>query len=211
MYKTAVTLAIAFAAVATPATAQVVTYTNQSSFGAATTNATTNGFTFTGNTYLSGPYTAGPVTFSTNTSDTLIGYNDAYGVPYISDNNYDNSGSNTFTISSTGTALGLLLGSYNGAATYSYLVNGVGGTISLPSRNATTFLGFTSMSGPISATFTVLDGVGANSELDVTSFITASAVSGAVPEPATWAMMLLGFGGIGIALRRKRTPALAAA
>lgn len=26
-----------------------------------------------------------------------------------------------------------------------------------------------------------------------------------VPEPATWAMMLLGFGGIGLAMRRKRT------
>jgi hypothetical protein len=32
---------------------------------------------------------------------------------------------------------------------------------------------------------------------------------GAVPEPATWAMMLLGFGGIGVAMRRRRKPALA--
>jgi hypothetical protein len=31
----------------------------------------------------------------------------------------------------------------------------------------------------------------------------------AVPEPATWAMMLLGFGGIGFAMRRRRQPALA--
>ena len=30
-----------------------------------------------------------------------------------------------------------------------------------------------------------------------------------VPEPATWAMMLLGFGGIGLAMRRRRRPALA--
>jgi hypothetical protein len=30
-----------------------------------------------------------------------------------------------------------------------------------------------------------------------------------VPEPATWAMMLLGFGGIGFAMRRRRRPALA--
>lgn len=30
-----------------------------------------------------------------------------------------------------------------------------------------------------------------------------------VPEPATWAMMLLGFGGIGTAMRRRRNPALA--
>jgi hypothetical protein len=32
---------------------------------------------------------------------------------------------------------------------------------------------------------------------------------GAVPEPATWAMMLLGFGGIGWTMRRRGKPALA--
>lgn len=32
--------------------------------------------------------------------------------------------------------------------------------------------------------------------------------TGAVPEPATWAMMLLGFGGIGIAMRHRRKPVL---
>ncbi len=31
----------------------------------------------------------------------------------------------------------------------------------------------------------------------------------AVPEPATWAMMLIGFGGIGLAMRRRRRPVLA--
>jgi hypothetical protein len=30
----------------------------------------------------------------------------------------------------------------------------------------------------------------------------------AVPEPATWAMMLLGFAGIGLAVRRRQSPAL---
>jgi hypothetical protein len=30
-----------------------------------------------------------------------------------------------------------------------------------------------------------------------------------VPEPATWAMMLVGFAGIGLAMRRQRRPALA--
>jgi hypothetical protein len=28
--------------------------------------------------------------------------------------------------------------------------------------------------------------------------------AGAVPEPGTWALMLLGFGGIGMAMRRRR-------
>jgi hypothetical protein len=31
----------------------------------------------------------------------------------------------------------------------------------------------------------------------------------AVPEPGTWAMMLVGFAGIGVAMRRRRRPALA--
>jgi hypothetical protein len=35
------------------------------------------------------------------------------------------------------------------------------------------------------------------------------ATAGAVPEPATWAMMLLGFGAVGIASRRRRTQLLA--
>ena len=30
---------------------------------------------------------------------------------------------------------------------------------------------------------------------------------GAVPEPGTWAMMLLGFGGMGLAVRRRRKSA----
>ena len=34
-------------------------------------------------------------------------------------------------------------------------------------------------------------------------------VPGAVPEPATWAMMLLGFGGMGVSLRRRRRSAVA--
>jgi hypothetical protein len=38
-------------------------------------------------------------------------------------------------------------------------------------------------------------------------FLDAIAVA-AVPEPATWAMMLIGFGGIGLAMRRRRRPVL---
>ena len=41
----------------------------------------------------------------------------------------------------------------------------------------------------------------------ITGFIQA-AVTG-VPEPATWAMMLLGFGGVGFAMRRRRSSVLA--
>jgi hypothetical protein len=34
-------------------------------------------------------------------------------------------------------------------------------------------------------------------------------ITAAVPEPATWGMMLLGFAGMGLALRRRRQPVLA--
>ncbi|MBS0479965.1 MAG: PEP-CTERM sorting domain-containing protein [Proteobacteria bacterium] len=34
---------------------------------------------------------------------------------------------------------------------------------------------------------------------------------GGVPEPATWAMMVVGFGAVGSALRRRKAPRLATA
>lgn len=40
--------------------------------------------------------------------------------------------------------------------------------------------------------------------------VAVSAETGAVPEPSSWAMMLIGFGGIGVALRRRRTAMRAA-
>jgi len=39
----------------------------------------------------------------------------------------------------------------------------------------------------------------------------SGSVSAGVPEPATWAMMLVGFGGLGVAMRSRRRLAVAAA
>ena len=198
---------LAGAAIASPASAQVATYNSQSSFASATTNTTTYGFDFTSQPVSGDTYTLGPVTFS---SSQLTSYNDAYGMPYITDNNWGQASANTFTISSTTSALGLFLGSYDGAATYSYLVNGVAGTVDVPAPNDTTFLGFSDASGPISVTFNVLGDYGAATELDVPQFVAGDSAVGSVPEPATWAMMLLGFGGIGLAMRRQRRNAVPA-
>lgn len=44
----------------------------------------------------------------------------------------------------------------------------------------------------------------ANGTYQLQVSLEAPGVTGAVPEPATWAMMLIGFGAIGVSLRRRR-------
>ena len=46
-------------------------------------------------------------------------------------------------------------------------------------------------------------------EFLATGFATDGGGGGVIPEPATWAMMILGFGGVGALLRRRRVPQLA--
>jgi hypothetical protein len=48
-------------------------------------------------------------------------------------------------------------------------------------------------------TLTLTNGAGSSN-----AQIFATGVPSAVPEPGTWALMLLGFGGMGLALRRRR-------
>ncbi len=76
-------------------------------------------------------------------------------------------------------------------------------------------LGFTQFNGP-----TLFSGSPSNPTFSLGTFNLTSIVSGnstltisravgAVPEPATWAMMLIGFGAIGMATRRRRSATLA--
>ncbi|MEO7411463.1 MAG: PEPxxWA-CTERM sorting domain-containing protein [Sphingomicrobium sp.] len=53
------------------------------------------------------------------------------------------------------------------------------------------------------------NGTGGNGATNTFGYVTrfqTAAVTGAVPEPGTWAMMLLGFGAMGVSLRRRRKP-----
>lgn len=74
-------------------------------------------------------------------------------------------------------------------------------------------LGFTTASGVSANLFVTNDTsyrVNTQGAGLLTGLVTASAspVASAVPEPATWAMMLLGFAGIGVSFRRRRPAAL---
>ena len=50
---------------------------------------------------------------------------------------------------------------------------------------------------------------GPGSQADYQGAFTLAATP--VPEPATWALMILGFGAVGVAVRARRTPSRAAA
>src|SRR3546814_2129896 len=67
--------------------------------------------------------------------------------------------------------------------------------------------------GDYTTTFTFASG-GPGAAGDVVidrAYVVAGDVTGGVPAPATWAMMLIGFGGLGAVLRRRRTPVAGAA
>ena len=52
------------------------------------------------------------------------------------------------------------------------------------------------------------DSTGLYTSLTVTKFSLTPAAADAVPEPATWALMLVGFGGVGFAMRHRRKVAV---
>jgi hypothetical protein len=64
---------------------------------------------------------------------------------------------------------------------------------------ATSFFSFVAPPGTTSITVTGRTGANSLGLSNAVLFAT-----GAVPEPATWAMMLIGFGGIGVAMRRRK-------
>ena len=67
----------------------------------------------------------------------------------------------------------------------------------ITTQNLTQFVGFSS-----DTPFTSLTVTGVPNAIDVTNFTTGA--PGAVPEPAIWALMLMGMGGVGAMLRQRR-------
>jgi len=117
----------------------------------------------------------------------------AYNPPYVLDYDtvlgaiaHQTDGDATFDFGSLSLSGLTLFGAHFGNNTDSIL------------NNVTAFWLLDLGSNPTSIV-SVIDGHGVSN-----AQIYATGVPGSVPEPATWAMMLVGFGGMGMALRRSR-------
>ena len=124
----------------------------------------------------------GPFSFNIDSSPMTLGFNEGGFVAAISNPT----------------------GQYDSLTTvdfYSSLDNG--GILAY--RGPQLFSGPTSSPSFLSGTFTLSQPSG---NVDKFGVLTISAVNSAVPEPATWAMMLLGFGAMGVAMRRRRQTVL---
>jgi hypothetical protein len=122
---------------------------------------------------------------------------------------YDYAGGNLLTL----TAFSLDLGSAHfGLADVGATFNSINDSLQiggLANGGIANLLGTTN-DFVLTLTFDPLTGTGGNGAFQFTTantnsfYLATSASSTAVPEPATWAMMLLGFGAIGFAMRRSR-------
>ena len=83
------------------------------------------------------------------------------------------------------------------------------GTFTPGTQWATTTLDFTGIAGAdliFSATRTLRDQASALDNISVSSLFSVDPVAAAVPETSTWAMMLLGFAGVGFMAYRRKKP-----
>jgi hypothetical protein len=226
---------IAGALAATPAAAAPIVYGTAAAFGAATTGVTTNGFENAANgtsNYIlaSGSYSQPGFTITQSTNNAFntsadFG-NSAYYYSWGSGDviNTPHNGVMTITFASAVTAFALDLGSFYDdqnpatpccAASTFYGKDVIIGTsqgnflVDLNSTQTLKFFGVTSETAFTSFTIT-----GATTDPTASTIVDnlrfGSAAAAAVPEPATWAMMISGFGLVGGAMRRRASkPTLA--
>lgn len=84
------------------------------------------------------------------------------------------------------------------------------GTLTFSNGSLITSLlsGFVQLSAPTARPYDSADFAASNFAVTLRNTVTGeSRIFAPVPEPSTWALMLLGFGGIGVAMRRRRSPA----
>jgi len=206
--------------------ASTVTTSSASAFAAATQNAVVGGFgdvplpnctgmaCFGGGNPLEGYASLQGVVFSTPNAGGNVNVNSAFfyspsdlSAPYLVNSVYTGTAEDIISISlpSPTKAFGLDFSTLFSSTTATFdLSNGFSTSVSPTATFGTTqFLGFLSSTPFDSITFSVPS----QQSIVIADFQTASLV----PEPSTWAMLLVGLGGLGAALRGARRWARASA
>jgi hypothetical protein len=197
-----------FAATFDVASAGTVTYSDQTLWNAAVTvtggdNYNSYAWTSSGGTFFGTSVNLGGIVYNDNTALYGIGPALKYDANYLQASNFlDFEGSPailTITLPSPVTAIAFNLGEFYGLANqFTVALDGTSFTAS-GSTNAYVFFGAVS-DAPFSSVTITTNELGA---LDNLVLGNGAAVS-AVPEPSTWAMMILGFCGLGLLAYRKK-------
>jgi hypothetical protein len=199
-------LSIAIVATALPAHAAVTTYTDRAAFTAAAGALTTETFNsaVSQTSFQSSPVVFGPMSilgFGVQDDRNFI------DIPPISFTEFNIDGTTilsaftrtdaglVFTFATPITAWGADFGGLQNGQLRS-VINVAGETLTPPiGENGLSFYGFTSSVAFTTVTFTS-SGVQDGFAIDNVSF-------NAVPEPSSWALMIIGFGMVGATLRRR--------
>lgn len=186
---------------ASAASAAVVQYTDQSAYAAAAGAQTVQNFNSSalGTTIGTTPVNFGGFSVSTTGTAVINPGNASYqvdGSRYLDVNLA--AATLTFTFANAVNSFGANFFSLNNNQARTFVT--VGGQTFNPLPLSPSFLGFVSTTPFTSVTFSTPTSGGSNDQFGVDNVT----IGGAVPEPATWALMILGMGAVGFAMRRAK-------
>ncbi|WP_114227697.1 MULTISPECIES: PEPxxWA-CTERM sorting domain-containing protein [Sphingomonas] len=198
--------AFGLAVVATPAQAAISLCTSGASCVSGTTNVNLNAFPDTGSAVVTGTVGIGGPLVTFTSTNGLLDTNPGAATVFRADSNLLTQ--LTFTIASGFTAAEFNLTNGDPRSFLVTLTDSLGesNTISLGNANGSNIFNIIGGPGQVytSASFTTTSPAGFTDLKQLRVVLAQSAV----PEPATWALMLLGFGGMGVAMRRSRRQSL---
>lgn len=187
---------------AAPASAAIIQYTDRSAFTAAAGTVTIEDFSGFANADLAPSTDLGTFTISTN-GTAFVNFA-ALSIDITADTGGGGPGTVTFTFDTPIFAFGADFSSLNNDSPRTYAV--VGGTNFDPLPLSPDFLGFVSDTSFTSVIFANREGFPLNDAFEVDNLTFGG---GAIPEPGTWALMIVGLGATGALLRRRRTSTVA--
>jgi PEP-CTERM motif len=117
---------------------------------------------------------------------------------YVPQNGFDNQGDATFS------------GMVAGQTLVTFDVHASGALVDTWTNYVGTLTVGPGDTGPFTTQFSFHSDPGASADVVIDQVFVVAGAPGSVPEPASWALMILGFGGAGVAMRSRRRQALAA-